>query len=132
MRKSVSRGLFLIGLLFAIVAAVLFVLGIQGSSFTSLQNSSDFSTVMSNIGNPGLVFTAFGLWAIASILIFIAWIGALVKTAQLGRWGWFVFLLILSHLTMLIYIFAGPTAPANQPAYAAPYPPQYPPQYPRQ
>jgi hypothetical protein len=45
----------------------------------------------------------------------IAWIGALIKTAQLGQWLWFVLVLLLSGtvIMMLVYIFAGPTKPAN-------------------
>ncbi|BCL83037.1 hypothetical protein ccbrp13_55020 [Ktedonobacteria bacterium brp13] len=51
---------------------------------------------------------------IGGILVLIAWIGALIKTAKLGRWGWFVCLIIFSGITLLIYIFWGPTTPKNQ------------------
>ena len=61
------------------------------------------------------MFTAIGalLVALGNLLALVAWIGALVKTARLGRWGWFIFLLLFSAITMLIYIFAGPTASAR-------------------
>ena len=133
MRKSVSRTLYLLAIVLGIVAGVLFFLGFQGSNLNSLQNSYSVSTAVNNVNNPALVFAAIALWAVASILALIALIGALVRMAQLGRWGWFVCLLVISGITMLVYIFAGPTTPANQPVYAAPYPQQQdPPQYPRQ
>ncbi len=132
MKKSVSRNLYLLGILFGIVAGVLFALGAQGSTFATSGNT----TTVTSVGNPTLVAIAGILAAIAGLLGLIAWIGALVRTAQLGRWGWFVCLLVLSGITMLIYIFAGPKTSANQPVYQAQYPPQYPqqtpPQYPQQ
>ena len=55
----------------------------------------------------------FGLLALAAygigvILALIAWIGALIKTATIGAWGWFVAVLLLSGLGTLIYAIAGP------------------------
>ena len=48
----------------------------------------------------------------------VAWILGLVKTAQIGRWGWFVAVLLLPGLGSLIYGIAGPTERAV--AVAAP------------
>jgi hypothetical protein len=31
----------------------------------------------------------------------------------LGQWVWFILLIVFSGITMLVYIFAGPTQPAN-------------------
>jgi hypothetical protein len=39
----------------------------------------------------------------------VAWIGALIRTAQSGRWGWFVLLLLFSGVSLLIYLLWGPT-----------------------
>lgn len=44
-------------------------------------------------GDTNILF--FLLMIIAGVTTFIAWIGALIRTAQLGRWGWFVCLLVL-------------------------------------
>lgn len=128
MRKSVSRTLYLLAIVCAIGAAALIFLGVQGSTVNAFPGPYSFSGSLTSIGNPILFFAGVAVGALGSILSLIAWIGALVRTAQLGRWGWFVCLIVLSGITMLIYIFAGPTTPANQPAYAGQYPPQ---QYPR-
>jgi hypothetical protein len=37
------------------------------------------------------------------------WILGLIRTAQLGRWGWFVAVLLISPLGSLLYGLAGPT-----------------------
>lgn len=124
MRKSVSRTLYLLALVLGIAAAVLIILGIQGSTFTSVQSGPSSVGALTSVGNPGLLFAGIGASIVGGVLLLIAWIGALVRTAQLGRWGWFVCLIVLSGITMLLYIFIGPTTPAN-----AQYPPQ---QYPRQ
>jgi hypothetical protein len=38
-----------------------------------------------------------------------AWIGGLIKTGQIRRWGWFVVVLLLPALGSLLYGLAGPT-----------------------
>jgi hypothetical protein len=130
MRKSVSRTLYLLAILCAIGAGALVFLGLQGSTVNTIQTGTySFSSTVTSIGNPTLFFAGVAVAGIGSLLALIAWIGALIRTAQLGRWGWFICLLLLSGITMLIYIFAGPTTPANQPAYMGQYPPG---QYPRQ
>lgn len=48
---------------------------------------------------------------VAGILGAAALIGAIVNTARLKRWGWVVCLVIFSALTLLLYIFVGPTTP---------------------
>jgi hypothetical protein len=133
MRKSVSRTLYLLAILCAIAAVVLIFLGLQGSTVVTSQTNYSVSATVTSIGHPALFFAGVAAAILGGILAFISWIGALVMTAKLGRWGWFVCLLLLSGITLLIYIFAGPTTSANQPVYAGQYPPQpYPPQYPRQ
>jgi uncharacterized protein (DUF486 family) len=57
------------------------------------------------------------LLIVGSVFALIAWIGALIKTAKLGQWLWFILLIVFSGITMLVYIFAGPTQPK---AVAAP------------
>ena len=54
-----------------------------------------------------------GIGAVGGILAIVAWIGALVKTARLSQWLWFILLIVFSGITMLVYIFAGPTKPAE-------------------
>ncbi len=129
MRKSVSRTLYLLAIVCSIGAVVLVFLGLNGTTITALPSNASYTDVINSVNNPALVIAGAAVAVIGSILALIAWIGALIRTAQLGRWGWFVGLLVLSGITMLVYIFAGPTTPARQPAYAGQYPPE---QYPRQ
>jgi hypothetical protein len=62
--------------------------------------------------SPALMITSFVLFA-SSLVMFVMWIGALVKLAQLSAWGWLVGVLIL-HLIglgiigMVAYAVAGP------------------------
>jgi len=39
----------------------------------------------------------------------VAWIGGLIKTGQINRWGWFITVLLLPALGSLLYGLAGPT-----------------------
>jgi hypothetical protein len=136
MSKALSRTLYLIGLGVVIVGVILIVAGLAGST-TSVDPVTGQTTVTS-IGNPALFGISFVFFIGGGILSFVAYIGALIKTASLGRWGWFVCLLLISGITMLIYIFAGPetrAVPQVAPmGYAPQMPPQgYPPQgYPQQ
>jgi hypothetical protein len=61
----------------------------------------------------------------------IAWIGALIRSAKMQTWGWFVVVLLFSGLGTLIYAIAGPSD-QQVPATAYYPPPGYPRQYPRQ
>jgi hypothetical protein len=68
------------------------------------------------------ILTMFG----ALIAQFVAWIGAVVNTAQLPDKTWFVVLLVMGLLSfgfiaMVIYIIAGPKDPEPTP-WAAPLP----------
>jgi hypothetical protein len=124
--RSLSRNLYLIGLGIIIVATILIFAGLAGSQTTT--DASGYTHVTS-VGNPALLGISIFLFVIAGLIDLVAWVGALVKTAQLGRWGWFICLLLFSGITMLIYIFAGPQTPAYTQVQAG-YPPQqgYPPQ----
>lgn len=71
-----------------------FILGVIGALV--MQSSSGFGALV---------------LIVAGILSAIAWIGALVNSARLKRWGWVACLVVFSALTMLAYIFVGPAAP---------------------
>jgi hypothetical protein len=130
MRKSLSRNLYLIGLGITILATVLLIAGLAGAQTTVDANG----VTQTSFANPALFGISIFLYVIGGIINLIAWVGALVKTAQLGRWGWFICLLLFSGITMLVYIFAGPETPAVPQAAAGTYPQQgYPqPGYPQQ
>ena len=74
-------------------------------------------------GNPALFGIALVLIFIGTIPMLIAWIGALVKMAQLRQWVWFVLLLIASGFTMLVYIFVGPQTPGVEQSSSTMVPP---------
>ena len=127
MKRSLSRTLYLIGLVMIIVASILLGVSLIGSTASTAESSG-------SIGNPVLFGISLFLMFVAAIPLIVAWIGALVKMAQLSRWGWFVCLFFFSGITMLVYIFAGPETPAVPQGAGAPYvqqpygQPQYPPQ----
>jgi uncharacterized membrane protein YiaA len=89
MEKTMSRNLVLGSIGLYIVGVILESVGGSGSALSTI----------------GLVVTLLG-----SIAGFVGAIGALIKLAQLQRWGWFVGVLITGGIGLLIYIFAGPTA----------------------
>ena len=124
MKRSLSRTLYLIGLVMIIVASILLGVSLIGSTASTAESSG-------SIGNPVLFGISLFLMFVAAIPLIVAWI---VKMAQLSRWGWFVCLFFFSGITMLVYIFAGPETPAVPQGAGAPYvqqpfgQPQYPPQ----
>jgi hypothetical protein len=99
MRKSRSRNLYLIGLLLAIVGNFL--------RLVDLSNHTNPATGLATGSTPAVILLSGLLISIGFLLGIIAWIGALVRTARLQQWGWFIVLLLLSGLAMLVYIFAG-------------------------
>jgi hypothetical protein len=151
MARPLVRNLTLASLGLLIVGIILLVASFAGSTISPSSVDVNGNTVPGTVtGNNGALF-GLGLLLIfgGSIVHLVAYIGALIKTAQLQRWAWFVIVLLLSPIALLVYAFAGPDAPAT-PAYPGypqgymppqgpygpqgqPYPPQqYPPQYPSQ
>ena len=122
MKKSVSRVLYLLALLLTIGGSVLFYFGAGGGNMNTFNAlvASGHLFVAADMNDAR--FTGIGalLVALGSLLALVAWLGALIKTARLGRWGWFLCLLLFSGLTMLIYIFAGPTTSARPSRVNAP------------
>jgi hypothetical protein len=125
MSKGLSRTLYLIGLGVIIVAVIMLVAGLAGS--TTAVDPNTGQTVVTSVGNPALIGISTVFFIIGGILSFVAYVGALIKTAMLGRWGWFVCLLLISGITMLIYIFAGPETRAVPQMAPMGYAPQMPP-----
>jgi hypothetical protein len=86
LKKSISLILYSVGLLLLITAV----------KIPFLYDSS---------AEPVVVL----LYIFGGIVFAIAWVSALMSMAQLHRWGWFLFLLLLSIIAVPIYIFWGPT-----------------------
>jgi hypothetical protein len=103
---------------------LLFMSFIGGTNQTTVDPTTGATTVhVTSVGNPALLVLAILLFVAAGIVGFVAWIGALIRTARLQSWGWFAAILIIGPLVALIFSFVGPEAPAA-PAFAQQ--PQYP------
>ena len=107
----------------------LLVGGLVGSTYTTSANGYSTNTQVTNFGNLPLFITGVTLLSLSAIPFLIAWIGALINLARLQEWVWFVLMLIFSWITLLVYLFAGPTTP-RVPQYAQYMPPQQPQNYP--
>jgi hypothetical protein len=86
MKKSLSLLLYIVGLLLLIVAVkVPFLYG---------SPPDPVAVLLSIVG--GIVFA-------------VAWMSALIRTAQLRRWSWFLYLFLLSVISLPIYLLCDPT-----------------------
>ena len=108
MERKTSRNLYLVGLVLAIIATVLLIVG--GGVAAGATNSDGSVSPAAGTSLGIMLIVAFLVYIVAAVFALIAWIGALIKTAKLGQWVWFILLLVI-NVTMLVYIFAGPTEP---------------------
>lgn len=113
MRKSLSRLFYLLGLLTALVGILLLVRGYLDGAVLSRDITHP---LYMKIALVGLI-----LCISAVLLSLTAWIGALIRMAQLHRWGWFSCLLIFSGVAMFLYISLGPTTAPSRLLLAPPY-----------
>jgi len=111
MERKTSRNLYLIFILLDIVGIILFTIGTGAAISTANSEGTVSAAGGSSFSILGLISIL--LLIVGSVFALIAWIGALIKTAKLGQWVWFILLIVFSGITMLVYIFAGPTQPAN-------------------
>lgn len=98
MGRATVRKVFLVGLVVWVVGAVLVAL----------------STRSGQVQNAGVYDAGLLLVGIGAVIELISWIVALVASASLGRWGWFIVVLVLGLIggfipIMVIYSFVGPT-----------------------
>jgi hypothetical protein len=96
--------LIILGVVFAVVAAA-----------GATTNADGTIAASATTGIFGIL--ALACYVIGAILALVAWIGGLIKTAQIGAWVWFVIVLILGSLGALIYGIAGPETRATPAAY---------------
>ena len=96
MSRATVRKVFVTGLVVWVVGGVLLLLSNSGHP----TNNTVYSA--------GLLLAGIG-----AVIAFVSWIMALIASAVLGRWGWFVIVLILGliamPLVMIIYSLIGPT-----------------------
>jgi hypothetical protein len=86
-------------LVLSAAAIALCVLGI-GVPGVSLAATSNIPQGIAAIGGLLLV--------VAVVLGIVGWALALIKTANIGEWGWFVVVVLLNCIGALIYGLAGP------------------------
>ena len=103
MSKPMVRKVFVMGLVLWVVGAVLAALTMHGGQSPS-----------QSVYSAGLALVAIG-----AVIEVVSWFLALISVAILGRWGWFVALLILGLIGLLlivvvIYSFVGPSQPRAQ------------------
>ena len=114
MSKSLSRNLYLLSILLTIIGGLSLARGV-------MENPNPLHSTVNQLAHSLWLDVGAILVFVAGLLVFAAWIGALIRTAQLGRWIWFVFLILFSGLTLLLYIFFGPKTPTR--AYIAAHAP---------
>lgn len=107
MNKVTITVLSIVAIVFLLVGAASFG-GALANATAVCQASSDPNCARAGGANIGAGFGLLicGLGVVAAL---IAWMVGLVRTAQIGRWGWFAGVLFLSPLASLIYGLVGPT-----------------------
>ncbi len=113
--KSRSRILYLIGLGFFILSGIILV--------TTPYVRSPNGAMPLAISNTPLGVADQIIALIGMFVMLYAWLGALLKLAELKRWGWFAVIFICSFLgffAMLLYVFIGPetVAPPRSSGYS--------------
>ena len=123
MRRSLVRIFYLSGLAVAVVGVVILLLSLA-NGVTTTTNAYGVTTTTPN--NTALFVVGIVIISLGSLAVTVAWIGALIRTAQLGEWTWFVLLLVLQGITLLVYVIAGPDQPRQTGAiyHNAPPPPR--------
>ncbi len=127
MKKKNILIFWIIGFILALVGAAMFVPAIVAAAnhctpnqFGGQNCSLPLNDSLTSVGLIGaivlIIAIPFGL---------VAWIGALIRSAKMQTWGWFVIVLIFSGLGTLIYSLAGPpeqfgTIKTDTPYYASP------------
>ena len=131
MRKKTILWLVLAAMVLAIVGAVIFAPSIATatSHCTQEQLNSNTCSITLQGGQAAGVIIGSILWLVSGVLWLVAWIGALIRSAKMGSWAWFVIVLIFSGLGTLIYAIFGPRDRPTPTAYPpTSYPPSsYPP-----
>ncbi len=98
MGRATIRKVFVTGLVLLIAGGVIVLLSQRAGQ--SPNSPAD---------QAGLLLSAFG-----GLIELISWILALIATAALGRWGWFVVVLVLGLIglllpVMIVYSVVGPS-----------------------
>ncbi len=100
MSRATVRKVFVTGLVVFVVGAVIAIVTTSGGP------------------SPNGSLYTIGAWLMlfGGVIAFVSWILALISSAILGSWGWFIVTLILGLIgllpvIMIIYSLVGPTQP---------------------
>ncbi len=107
MSRATVRKVFVTGLVVWVVGAILALLTMKGGQAT---NSSVYTAGVALVG-------------IGALIEIVSWILALISSAILGSWGWFIVLLVLGLIgllliVMIVYSLIGPTQRRVRPVMA--------------
>ncbi len=97
-----SLALLLVSIYFTIVNDVI------SSPRTCFGDRDPVCVIGANAGLLALVGALLTPWLICVAIDSPAWVMALVRTARIHAWGWFVAILLLSPVATLLYGFFGP------------------------
>jgi sugar phosphate permease len=98
--------------LVAIVLLIAAFLGYGPAFATQLRSCQSSPSNCASTASGG-VLIGFALYLLGALAALLAWIMGLVRTAQIGRWGWFLVVFLISPLGSLLYGLAGPTTRAH-------------------
>ena len=129
MTKRTIGIFFIVSIIMDLIGVGLIIGGLVGSTYTTTTNGYSTTAQVTSFGNLPLFIIGVIIVSLSAIPFLIAWIGALVNLARLQEWVWFVLMLLFSWITLLVYLFAGPTTP-RFPQYSQYMPPQPPQNYP--
>jgi hypothetical protein len=126
MRKKTILWLVVTAIILTIIGVAVFVPAMVTATQQCTQEQINTNTCSVQLHGGQLVGVVIGsfLWLAAAIIWLIAWIGALVRSAKMQSWVWFVIVLLLSGLGTLLYALLGPS---DRPARAMYPPTSYPP-----
>ena len=100
MHTSLMRTLYLLSLGGVVLSLILFFSSLRGSPSTTVGNTP--------IGNLLIFGIALFLLMVGVIFLLIVEVIALIKTARLGPWDWFICLIVFSAIALPIYLFTEP------------------------
>lgn len=114
--KRALRNLLFIGTAFNLVAVLIyFFIGLIVNACSG--GTSDVSACAPPTADylSVLLILALVIWLPGIVLVLLADVFALIRTAMVRRWGWFVAILVsylfLWNVAMFLYVFVGPEHP---------------------
>ncbi|MEO6891909.1 MAG: DUF5652 family protein [Ktedonobacteraceae bacterium] len=96
--------LYLAGLAALFVGAMVDYMGLKGNPQALSGKYTHFTQFTQPI-HPAVYTLGTTIMGIALLLIVVAWVWALIKTARNRQWIWFICLILFSLVALLVYIF---------------------------